>query len=561
MSSRISLGIDDFKELINGGYYYVDKSLLIKDIIDYGTKVMLFLRPRRFGKTINLSMLRYFFDIAEKQNEQIFKHLAILKQSNHYHQHLGQYPLIFLTMKGMKGQSWQQAYAEIRNAIAKLYHQYRFLLSSELLESYEKDRFNRILRLEDNLVDYTSSLLDLSQYLCRYYDKPVYLLIDEYDTPIHSSYLNDYDAIMLDFMRKMLGNVLKDNPYLERGIVTGILQITKESLFSDLNNMDVHSPFSNLYAPHYGLIESEVIQLLRDFNLTIDIDKIRKWYDGYCFGRETHVYNPLSILKIIQNRGTEYKPYWVNTGDSSLISKTLISGKYTLKKDLTCLLSGDGIKKQIKEELSLQDVRLLPSSIWSLLVFSGYLTYQPNQTEDHNTYNLYIPNKEIHTAFETIIRTWFTSAIDENYLQEITHHLINGDIANFSELFEQYIGESLSYFDINGKNPESFYHAFVLGMLVHLRNHYQVKSNRESGLGRYDVILLPKDKKKRVVIIEFKTAKTAKGESLEKAAKNAVTQIIEHRYADDIRAENYNTILAVGIAFQGKQVHIQHQNL
>jgi len=557
----LPIGIDDFKKLIEGNYYFVDKSLFIKEIIDAAAEVILLLRPRRFGKTINLSMLRYFFESSSENTADLFQDLAIAAEDPTYLAQQAQYPVIHLTFKEIKDLNWPGALSALKHLIANLFRQHRYLVESDKFASDEIQFFQQIIDLSADNESYATSLLRLSEFLSRYHDQRVMILIDEYDTPIHSSYMHDYAPEMLSFMRKLFGSALKGNPYLARGIITGILQIARESLFSGVNNLIVHSSLSRRFVQHFGLLEAEVKQALQDYQLSTKIDDIRKWYNGYNFGEQTNIYNPWSIMRYIDAGGSSFQPYWVNTADTSLIAKALAHADYSVKKDIETLLSGLPITKEIKDTIILQDVDRDPAALWSLLLLSGYLTASSEQQLERPNFNIAIPNREVHQAYTDVIKSWFSQATSSNYLADLTQYLTQGDMISFSQIFKTYLEQALSYFDVTGKHPESFYHALVLGMLVHLRGKYTVTSNRESGFGRYDVLLSPNDPTERGIIIEFKVAQNHKEDALTKAAKSALQQIAEKNYQQTLLDQGTKQITALGIAFSGKQVTILAQDL
>lgn len=547
---KIPIGIADFKELIKQNHYFVDKTLFIKEILDDGAKVILFPRPRRFGKTLNLSMLKYFLEKTTKSNLSLFKNLAIYKDKKLIKQQ-GTHPVIFITFKDIKVSTWKKCKEKIKTIISKEYRNHKYLLKSNHLDKYEKKTFRQIIGKKTSSEEFEDSLKNLSEYLHRYYDKRAFILIDEYDTPIQEGFMKEYKDDVVDFMRNFLGGGLKDNNSLEKGVLTGILRIAKEDIFSGLNNLEVCTILSQFYSDKFGLLENEVRDLLKYYKIEDELKKIKSWYNGYRFGNKT-VYNPWSILKLARNKG-ECAPYWVNTSQNSLINKILATGKDELKEEFELLISGKTIDKVIDEDIILDKVNQNPDVVWNLLLFSGYLTYNKKKVvKDDIVYSLKIPNREVARVFKKIIASWFGDSIGPKKYSLMLKNLINGDVESFEQILKEFLINSISCFDTAGKNPEKVYHALVLGMLVGLQDSYEIKSNRESGIGRYDVILIPKKINNLGIVIEFKVAK--KTISLEKSAKEALRQIINKRYTQELIARKIKKHLLIGIAFKEKEL-------
>lgn len=553
MRKPLPIGISDFKKVIEEGYTYVDKSLFIQELIEKGGEVSLIPRMRRFGKTLNLSMLRYFFEKREKETEYLFTHLKIW-QNEHYRKMQGQYPVIFLTLKDVKYSNWEETFSALSEVIAEEFRRHRALLQSPLLESDERETFKTLMRREGDGTLWANSLLLLSRWLHRVYQKKVILLIDEYDSPAHASFVAGYFDKMVEFLRNWLSAGLKDNPSLERGVLTGILRIAKESIFSGLNNVSTFSLVSEEFSDKFGLLESEVKSLLSEYGLSDKLPEMRKWYNGYRIASQEGLYNPWSVLTSIKKGGT-VAPYWVNTSDNVLIKNILTQGGEELKSQMEPLLKGEVLKKPLKEGLVFDELKYDVDAVWSLFLFCGYLTLKNTPYFDKGFQcELVIPNIEVRYLFEDIIESWFVQSINKTNFHLLLQSLTQGDIKTFSEIFQELVRSSMSVHDIPQDEPERVYHAFVLGLLVALKDEYDVRSNRESGYGRYDVCLIPKNKEKLGIVLEFKKVKEG---SLEEGANLALKQIEEKLYADELRAQGIKKILHIGLAFRGKEVGIK----
>ncbi|SHH37850.1 AAA family ATPase [Tepidibacter thalassicus] len=550
---KIPIGISDFKELISENYYYVDKSLFIKEILDDGSKVILIPRPRRFGKTLNMSMLKYFFEKSDEDNRYLFEKLKI----NNYKEIMdmqGKYPVIYITFKDIKYSNWEDCLSGLKKIIRNEFVKHKYLLEEDILDKYEKIEFKSILESEAEYVDFLESLKVLSKYLAKYYKQKTVVLIDEYDVPIQSGYLNNYYGKVIEFMRIFLSAVLKDNEYLQKGVLTGILRVAKESIFSGLNNLKVCTILKNHYSDKFGFLENEVKEILKYYNIESEMDEVRKWYNGYIFGKNV-IYNPWSILNYVDNYEKGYRPYWVNTSSNDLVKIILTKSGEFIKKDLEDLIKGKDIVKTINEDIVMKDIDKSSENVWSFLLFSGYLKVVNEEFKRGKTYcNLKIPNLEVAYLYEEIIMSWFDESINNDKFNIMLKSLVNGDIKTFSKILKEFVLSSISYFDTGGNESEKVYHAFVLGMLVALCDDYEVKSNRESGYGRYDVALIPKDKSKIGIIMEFKKVDKDDKENLEIAAQNAINQIKNKNYKLDLLDRGIKNIIELGIAFEGKDV-------
>ena len=555
MNKKLPVGISDFEKLITQDYYFVDKSLLIKEVLDSGAEVTLIPRPRRFGKTLNLSMLKCFFEKTKESKLHLFNNLKISKETECMKRQ-GQYPVIFLTFKDVKKLDWDNCYKIMQNLISKEFKRHKYLLTGDFLDVLEKNYFYEIIAKKADQSSLESALENLSAYLHRYYKKKPIILIDEYDAPIHSGFTNNYYDKIINFMRNFLSSGVKDNSDLEFSIFTGILRVAKESIFSGLNNLEVCSMLSNFYADKFGLTENEVQQILSDYSIQDKKEKVKDWYNGYRVGKQT-IYNPWSIINMVKASG-ELEPYWINTSNNDLIREIFLKGDFNLKNDIESLLSHVEIKKIIQESISFQEVFSGDDIVWSFMLFSGYLTCSDCVFEDGLRYcNLKIPNIEVYSFFKEIVLKWLKSEIDFTFYQNMLKSLVMGSSYEFKKLFTSFVIKNLSYFDVSGDEPEKFYHAFVLGMLVTLSQTHQIKSNRESGFGRYDVMIIPKDKNQPGIIIEFKKIDTYEKETFESAANNALKQIEEKQYEQELLDLGIKKIIKLAIVFDGKKTLVK----
>lgn len=556
----LPVGVSDFKDMIEGGYYYVEKTLLIKELLDIKAAVTLLPRPRRFGKTLNMSMLKYFFEKTETSYAYLFKDLAI-EQHPTYMAQQGQYPVIFLTFKDIKQSSWQDSYEKITLMISEEFRRHSYVLQNDTLDFIEKEWFNLVRNRQADMALYTSSLKNLSHYLARYYKQKTIILIDEYDSPIHAGFTHDYYKEIINFMRPFLGGGLKDNEHLKFGVLTGILRISKECVLSDLNNLDTCTFINKRYQDHFGLSENDVQTITKTYTIKTPMTDVRRWYNGYTFGNLL-VYNPWSIINFIQNGGN-LEPYWVRSSVNDIIKNLIQHSNSDMKSDIELLMQGKSVTKVINENVVFNELEKNTAMIWNFLLFTGYLTYK-NYRQEKNVWiaDLIIPNEEMFSLFQTIITDWFSESVVGPAYRKMLIALIAGDVVTFSDYFTSIVIKSFSAFDPSTPNnedpePEKFYHAFVLGLLVSLSETHAVKSNRESGFGRYDVMLIPLDLKKRGIVIEFKKVAHSKHETLEIAAQKAIEQIEEKKYETELRQMGVNTITKIGIAFDGKKTLVK----
>ena len=566
----LPIGIDDFAEVINNDYYYIDKTLFIQELLNNKVKATLIPRPRRFGKTLNLSMLYYFFKrdlepdysnvlLGSKSqpnsNTALFNNCAIAHDVTSM-AHQGRYPVIFFTLKFIEGSSWDECFEKLKKVIAHEYEQHSYLLDTQLLNDTKKNTFNAIMAGTAGRVAYELSLKHLTEYLSQYYKQRVIVLIDEYDVPMQAGFRHNYYDKVAAFTRSFFGDALKGNNHLDFAVLTGALRIAKESIFTGLNNLEVNSVLSSHFADKFGLLEHEVLQVLADYKINVPLNDVRSWYNGYTIGEHT-VYNPWSIINFTKQGGT-LQPYWINTSTNDIIKKLIQHSDEGVKQDIETLIARKTITKEIRENIVYADIEKKETVLWNFLVFSGYLTFKNRHLVQETTYfDLYIPNDEVTYFFKSTISSWFEELGGDKNYRSMLNYLVTGDIQTFSKLFTTFVLNALSYFDVSGNQPEKFYHAFVLGMLVQLADRYEITSNRESGYGRYDVMIQPHDTTKIGIVIEFKKVDTYDQETLEQAAANALVQINEKNYAQEMIARGISTVRAVGIAFDGKKVLIR----
>jgi len=557
---KLPVGKSDFKQIIEGNFCYVDKTLFIKEVIDKGDTILLIPRPRRFGKTLNLSMMKYFYDCCP-QNEagKLFDSLAISKAGKPYLDHMGKYPVIFLTFKNIKEPDWEITYRKIKKLIQDEYLKHKYLGNSPKLEPQEQDYFKKIINLEGEREDYENSLAKLLIFLNRYYGTRGVILIDEYDAPVHEGFYRDYYEEVINFMRSFLGGGLKDtDQYLEKSIITGIMRIARESIFSDLNNPGVYTLLSEEFDDKFGFTEQEVEALLKDYRLLDMYDQVRKWYNGYRFGKRI-IYNPWSIINFLGSKGKELEPYWINTSDNKIVESLLSKGGKELKQELEQLIRGETIEKAIEKNILLKDITADEDSLWGFLLMGGYLKQTAMRIDDvmEKTYfTLSIPNKEVRSTYTRIIRRYFSTKIENKKLEIMLKALIDGDVKLFEKILRKVVLAVFSYHDFGGE-PEKVYHALVAGLLIWITNTHEIKSNRESGYGRYDIMVIPHDVTRAGYVIEFKTVDTEDNETVETAAEAALAQIEEKKYETELIDRGIENIKKLAIVFSGKDVYVK----
>ncbi|MDM8561498.1 AAA family ATPase [Candidatus Parabeggiatoa sp. HSG14] len=555
MSQKLPIGLSDFKEVREENYYYVDKSLFIKEIINRSAKVLLLPRPRRFGKTLNLSMLRYFFEKRENSLIHLFQGLAI-EQDTTIMQHQGQYPVIFLTFKNCKGSTKEECFYHIRHLFKKLFLEYKAFLYQTLVEEEQQD-YDIITQEQGQIGNWGEALSFLMQLLHRQTGKRVIVLLDEYDTPIHAGQEHGYYEDIILFIRIMLGNALKDNSDLEKGVVTGILRIAKESIFSDLNNLDVLSLLRSEFQDFFGFTETEIEQLSIDFSLAELSDILKKWYNGYLFGNRV-IYNPWSILSFLASEDRFPRPYWINTSGNALLREIITRTEHTFQEHIEILLSGGTITTPLNENIVLRDLEHDEQNVWSLLVFSGYLKPVSFQLRcEEPIYDLAIPNREVHAFYRNTIQVWIQRTVGSQRLQQLLRALTKTDFKTFGKLLKEMVLAVLSYHDTAGKKPEKVYHAFVLGLLTSMTDRYQIRSNRESGYGRYDVLMIPLMPSEPGFIFEFKKIDKPDEKNAKEAMQSALAQIKKQQYAAELQEHGVKKIWGIGVVVEGKKVWVE----
>ena len=543
---RIPIGLSDFKHLIEEDFYYFDKTKFIDEIIQDGAQVKLFTRPRRFGKTLNMSMLKYFFDIKKAdENRKLFKDLYIEKTESFKEQ--GQYPVIFLSLKDLKATTWEEMQKDIKSTVASLFSEYKYLLKD--LDKFDTITFENVIMKNIELENLKEILKFLTKILYEKYSKKVVILIDEYDSPLVSAYTNGYYEKAKNFFKTFYSLVLKDNNYLQMGVLTGIIRVIKAGIFSDLNNLRTYTILSDDYTDIYGLTEEEVEKSLKDYGIEAEISKVKDWYDGYKFG-DSEVYNPWSILNFLQDK--ELRAYWVDTSGNDLINNVLKMTNKNIITALERLFNGDGLKQNLSGTSDLSKI-LSDDEIWELLLFSGYLTVEEKINQDN--YILRLPNKEVKSLFrKTFIETYIARGSKLSFLME---SLIENKIEDYEENLQEILLTSVSYNDTK-KGNEAFYHGLIMGMGLYLEGEYITKSNIESGLGRYDFLIEPKNKSKRAFIMEFKSTDSI--EKLEEISKEALKQIEDKKYDISLKQNGIKEITYIGIAFCGKQIKISYKS-
>ena len=556
---KLPVGISDFKDVIENNYYYFDKTKFIENILEDGSKVKLFTRPRRFGKTLNISMLKYFFNVKNKdENKKLFENLEISKSE--YFKKQGNYPVISISFRNYDEENWDDGLKTIKGILKRVYSEYKFL--TEKMDDIEIEEFNSVRRGLDS-VEWEASLINLSKYLYEYYGEKVVVLIDEYDQPIIDSYVKGYYDKAISFFKSFYGLVLKDNEYLEMGVMTGILRVAKENIFSGLNNIKVHSILNKRFTEYFGVLENEVEKALKDFGLEYNLKDVQKWYNGYLFGN-TQVYNPWSIINFLDEK--RLGSYWVNTSGNSLIQLYLQKLKEDIFDEFSKLLNKEKIFEVINESMTFGNLEVdFEKNIWNLFFHSGYLTLAEEYDENEEETYLKIPNEEILRMFSKMfIEVYFGNS---NNFSKLTNALKNGNIEKLKAELNKILLENVGIFDISGIYKEQFYHGLMLGLILKLRNEYEVSSNGFAGKGRYDLLLKPKNilKQKEGIIIELKAVNIDSvklslekiHEKLENECEIALKQIDEKEYISVLRNAGIDEVLKIGIAFFGKEFEIK----
>ena len=551
----LPVGISDYVRA-QSEYYYVDKTLLIKEFLDRKAYVSLFTRPRRFGKTLNMDMLRVFFEISDEDTEKYFSDKAIWKCGDKYREYQGKYPVIFLTFKDVKFDSWEATFQKIAELVQEEFGRHSVLRDSDKLETYEKDYFEKVLGGAVSEVELSASLQKLSKMLCTHYGKAPIIIIDEYDTPIQEGYSKEFYDEIIGFMRNFFSGAFKDNKYLSYGFLTGILRIAQESIFSGLNNLTVNSVMDEEYDAFFGFTQAEVDQMLAYYGVTPKAEELKEWYDGYFFGNE-EIYNPWSVINYI-SKGCVPQAYWVNTGKNEILEDVLKSATEDITEKLYALLQGERVVARIDQNVVYRSLTEDPANIYSLLLVAGYLKTPKKELMGDGSWlcEVSIPNREIAAVYKSEILSHLMQigAMGQATANKIAESLYALDYRKLQTGIGEYMKNSISFYD---SGAEGFYHGLVLGLVALMDDRYKIRSNRESGDGRYDISLIPRDLKYPGIIMELKSDKDLDEKKLEALSKEALKQIDDKGYDTEMREDGVEVILKLGIAFSGKKVKIQ----
>lgn len=562
INKPLPIGVDDFGKMISNHYYFVDKTLLIKELLDKKGDVNLFTRPRRFGKTLNMSMLQYFFEDRRDENgnsvdnRSLFQNLKIMDCGENYLQYMGKYPVIALSLKSAKQEDFEQSFAALTDDIAGEFTRHAFLLESDCLTEYMKKKYRALMEDAAKRTDYNKSLKFLSECLHRYYGHKAVILIDEYDVPLESAYFSKYYNKMVGFIRSLFESALKTNPHMELAVITGCLRISKESVFTGLNNLKMISILDSRYDEYFGFTDAEVQTICRDYGVEEKFGILQKWYDGYLFGK-TNVYNPWSVIQYMdelkENREAFPKPYWANTSSNDIVRRFIESADRETRNEIEALIEGKTIEKPVHEDITYEEIYENIDNLWNFMFFTGYFR-KMCERYDADTGQIYlslaIPNEEIRCIFRHKVMGWFREQVKERDRTRLFHAFMQMDAQTVQEEIENILLRTISFNDAY----ESFYHGFLAGILYGM-DGYMVKSNREGGKGRTDLFLKPVSRKKAAYVVEFKTAK--KVEDLESRAEDALRQIADKMYDRELQEDGYASIVRYGIAFCGKDCEVK----
>lgn len=551
----LPIGVDNFEEIIEKQYYYVDKTLFIKELLDMRGKVNLFTRPRRFGKTLNLSMLQCFFEMNSYNADQLFKGLAIMETGEEYTKYMSQYPVISLSLKSMKQGSFELSYIQMKKMIAEEFRRLDFVLELDKLTKAEKDRFQAIRDVNGDDADYLDALRFLSACMMKCTGKKIILLIDEYDVPLENAYFGGFYNEMIPLIRSLFESALKTNENLEFAVITGCLRISKESIFTGLNNLKIISITNPTYAEHFGFTQKEVEDMLAFYERSTYIVTVKSWYDGYFFG-DTEVYNPWSVINYVEQiwaqEGALPQPYWSNTSSNSIVRTLIESADIRVKQEVEALIQGDSIEKAIHEDITYDDMEPNKSqeNLWNFLFFTGYLKKTGERMAANVRYiSMSIPNEEVRYIYKNTVLSWFEQKVRKRDFSQFYKNIVQGNVTEFEETVAQMLREGISFYD----TKESFYHGFMMGLLNGMEDYYAY-SNREAGDGRYDICLKSMEVKNPVVILELKIA--ASYADMEDKSRRAIEQIEMKHYEEDLVRDGYENVLCYGIAFYKKNCKI-----
>jgi len=550
----LPIGISDYVRA-QSEYYYVDKTLLIKDFLDRKPLVSLFTRPRRFGKTLNMDMFRVFFEKSVEDTSVYFTDKLIWKCGQEYKKQQGKYPVIYLTFKDVKYETWTAMLDKLSGLLQVEFGRHKELLESDRIADYEKDFFRKVLYGNASEVELSSSLENLSRMLDAHYDKAPIIIIDEYDTPIQEGYSKDFYDEIIRFMRTFFSGAFKDNKHLSFGFLTGILRIAQESIFSGLNNLTVNSIMDEEYSSYFGFTVSEVSKMMRYYGVAAKETELKDWYNGYLFG-DVEIYNPWSVINYI-SKGCVPQAYWVNTGKNEVIEKVLKAATEDIIEKLNALLQGESVIVRVDQNVVYRSLAEDPANVYSLLLVAGYLKIRKKELLDDGTYicEVLIPNREIAAVYrgEILSHLFQIGVITRTTANKIAESLYANDLKKLQRAIAEYMDKSISFYDAGA---EGFYHGLVLGLVALMDNHYKIKSNRESGDGRYDICLIPRESKYPGIIMELKWKSGLEEEALELLSNEALRQIHDKKYDSEMSIEGVGKILKLGIAFSGKKVRI-----
>ena len=559
MKKALPIGVDNFEDIIKTGYYYVDKTMLIKELLDLKGKVNLFTRPRRFGKTLNVSMLRYFFeDTGDEerngQNRALFQGLKIMETGGGYTEQMGRYPVINLTLKSAKQPTFASAHRKLKREISEEFIRHRYVLESDKLKEADKRKFREIAEEEAEKDEYSGSLKFLSRCLQQVTGKNTVILIDEYDVPLENAYFRGFYEEMVDFIRSLFESALKTNDYLQFAVITGCLRISKESIFTGLNHLRIISVMDRQYSEHFGFTETEVLRMMAYYEVEKRFPTMKEWYDGYTFG-DTEVYNPWSVINYMYDLAADSnafpRSYWVNTSSNDIIKDMIAQADRETRGQIERLLSGEPLDVQVHEEITYEDMRGKGENLWNFLYFTGYLTKKGEYFRESSIYvQARIPNIEVKTIYQNTILGWFRRKIEKQDFRDLYRAMEDGNAEKMGEILNSQLFSTISFYD----SAENFYHGFLAGILSQSED-YLVTSNRESGRGRSDIMVKSPSLRGRAFVLELKVSKTI--DDLETDADRAVQQIYDKKYMDELRAEGYRKIDCYGISFYRKDCEVR----